>query len=268
VHWFRRHWVLSAAGVAVLLVAVLVVWTAVTIEQPGPASVDEALERFHDDGGDDGTAGGRRPPAGVYRYVGEGAEHLSFPPLDQADGAEMPGTVTHRDDGCWTFRIDYNAGHWQEWRWCAEGDEVVERGGRTGQSWDLGVTDASNVSSFRCDPPNPVLGPSVTAEGVEHRCRGTNTAIAGETTSAGSWRLVGEERLSVDGAEVEVVHLRGERDVTGGQEGTESTEAWFRADGLLVRYEREIEVATDSPVGDITYTESGWFELAGLTPQQ
>jgi hypothetical protein len=34
----------------------------------------------------------------------------------------------------------------------------------------------------------------------------------------------------------------------------------------LVRYERDIEARTDSPVGDITYTEAGWFELTDLAP--
>ena len=48
---------------------------------------------------------------------------------------------------------------------------------------------------------------------------------------------------------------------------TRAADAWFRYDGLLVRYERDIEVGTDSPVGTITYTEEGHFQLTGLRPQ-
>jgi hypothetical protein len=32
--------------------------------------------------------------------------------------------------------------------------------------------------------------------------------------------------------------------------------------------EREVRIHSDSPVGTITYTESGWWQLTSLVPQR
>jgi hypothetical protein len=262
----RRHKVLTALALVAVLVAIAA-WVVLGADQPGPPSVDEAVDRFEDGQGDGGPSATPRPPAGVYRYRGEGREHLSFPPLDQSDGTELPGTVTHDPDGCWTFRIDFNQGHWQSWHYCptAAGDGYLELGGDSGQRWDLGVSSMGNTSHFRC-PDNPVVWPADPGDQVDHWCTGTSSAIEGTTTSEGTWRFVGPTSLTVGTDEVDVLHFRGARELHGSQEGVESTEAWFRADGLLVRYERDIEARTSSPIGDITYTEEGWFELTDLRP--
>jgi hypothetical protein len=247
------------------------VYVVVKVDSPGPASVNDALTRFHEDGGDDHRSDDSitRPLEGVYSYEGRGTEELSFPPLSQVDGVDLPGTVTHRRGGCWTFRIDFNAAHWQEWRYCVNGggEGFHEVSGRTGQAWDLGVDRVSNLSSFQCDPPNPVL-PAPATGTVEQSCSGTNTAVDGETTSAGPWRFVAPVAISIDGEAVPALHFQGQRTLTGGQDGTENTEVWFRSDGLLLRYERDIEVDTDSPIGAITYTETGWVQLAHLEPRR
>ena len=78
-----------------------------------------------------------RPPEGVYEYAGEGSERISFPPVSQQDGAVIPGTVTHGADGCWVFRLDYNAAHWQDWRYCPSGGVIADTGGRTHQTLGL-----------------------------------------------------------------------------------------------------------------------------------
>ena len=269
VGFVRRHWVLLGIAVIGALVVGAVATTVLSLDTPGPASVDDAVDRFRENGGDGGPAlPGGRPPEGVYRYEATGQSALSFPPLTQHDGAELPATVTHQPRGCWTTRVDFNAEHWQEWTYCRVGDTMVETRGRSGQAWDLGVSSAENVSTFLCRPPNPVLVPEAEpGDEVEQSCSGRNTAVDGRTTSGGPSTFVGEETLVIDGTEVTTFHLHNERTLTGGQEGDESTDAWFRYDGLLVRYERDIEVGTDSPIGTITYTEEGHFQLTGLRPQ-
>lgn len=264
----RRRVLLVVAGIVVLVAvgSVIVVWRA---ENPGPASMQDALDRFRE--ADEPAVGEavERPPEGVYLYAGAGREHISFPPLTQRDGASMPGTVTHRARGCWTFRLDYNANHWQDWRYCNRAGVVVEAGGRTGQEWDLGPTSVSNLSTFDCEPPNPVLpAPEEAGDEVEQACTGTNSSIDGETISAGTWRFVGAEALTIGGEEVDTVHFRGDRTITGAQDGQEATDVWFRADGLLVRFERAFDVRSDSPIGAITYTESGHLLLTDLEPQR
>jgi hypothetical protein len=269
VGFVRHHWVLITIGIVALLVAGGAVITVLTVDAPGPASVDDALGRFREEGGDgepDLPSG--RPPEGVYLYAGEGEAALSFPPLTQHDGAELPATVTHRPRGCWALRVDFNTEHWQEWSYCRVGDGVVETRGRSGQEWDLGVNSAGNVSTFLCRPPNPVLvAEAEPGDEVEQTCSGSNSGVGGTTTSSGRSTFVGVETLVIGGTEVAANHLHGERTLTGGQEGDQVTDAWFRDDGLLLRYEREIEVRTNSPVGVITYTEEGEFELTALQPQ-
>jgi hypothetical protein len=269
VDFVRHHRVLITIGIVALLVAGGVVTTVLTVDTPGPASVDAALGRFREDGGDgEPDLPSSRPPEGVYLYAGEGEAALSFPPLTQHDGAELPATVTHRPRGCWTLRVDFNTEHWQEWSYCRVGDGVVETRGRSGQEWDLGVNSAGNVSTFLCRPPNPVLvAEAEPGDEVEQTCSGSNSAVGGTTTSTGPSTFVGVETLVIGGTEVTANHLHGERTLTGGQEGDEVIDAWFRDDGLLLRYERDIEVRTNSPVGVITYTEVGEFELTDLQPQ-
>jgi hypothetical protein len=121
---------------------------------------------------------------------------------------------------------------------------------------------------MECEPANPVVFEASPGEEVDHSCSGTNTAIGGETTSAGVWRFEGPEVLTIAGEEVDTLHFHGDRTISGAQDGSELTDAWFGPDGLLLRYERDIEVRSDSPIGTITYTESGWFELTELEPQR
>ena len=87
--------------------------------------------------------------------AGEGRETISFPPVEQDDGTTMPASIRHTADGCFTFKIDYNEAHWQDWHLCPEGNTLVERGGRTFQRWDFGVTTVENLATFVCDPPAP-----------------------------------------------------------------------------------------------------------------
>jgi len=110
----RRRRLLLALGALVLLGGVLVfLWQRDTARS---VSLDEARRRLGSTTSRPGPPAAeapRRPEAGVYRYRGEGTDAIHTPPKSQAEGPEMPATVTHRDDGCWDFRIDYSSNHWQ-----------------------------------------------------------------------------------------------------------------------------------------------------------
>ena len=55
--------------------------------------------------------------------------------------------------------------------------------------------------------------------------------------------------------------------MSGGQTGTEHTDAWFQADnGLPLRNERQIDVKTSTVIGDVRYTENASFEADSLDP--
>jgi hypothetical protein len=210
-----------------------------------------------------------RPKAGVYVYRGSGTEHLSLPPKSQSQGPRMPATVTHRRDGCWTFRIDYSSRHWQTWIYCPRSGGLVELGGETFERWDFVFTKYDSTSTFTCDPP------SVTVRAVMHpgdrwkqTCRGTSSGTKGEAVTAGQYTFVGNDTVTVAGTAVAAFRFHQERTVSGSQSGTQTTDLWFAArDGLPLRNERTQTVHTNTVVGSSTYTEHGRFELTSLQPQ-
>ena len=175
--------------------------------------------------------------------------------------------MTHAADGCWVFRLDYNAAHWQDWRYCPSDGVIADTGGRTHQTWDFGVTEVESLTTFRCDPPGPLFPPGEPGWTVPHRCVGSSDQVEGIATSAGPWRYVGPERVTIDGEQVDAWHLRQERTISGAQDGSQTADFWFREDGLLLRSERDVEVRSPSPIGDVTYTETGSVTLTGLEPR-
>lgn len=271
----QRRWVVPVAaivGVVVVTVAVLAV-LFLTREDPGAKSVDEAVEDLRSrTTGPAGTTPPevRVPPSGVYTAEGEGTEALSLPGISQTDGEVIPVTVEPVDDeGCWRFRVDYNEAHWQDWRFCEVDGTLVERGGVTYQRWDFGALVVENTTDFTCDPPALVDDPAAEpGDASEQSCEGTSDQVDGVATSAGPVTFLGVEDLDVGGRTVTTRHVRQARTLSGAQTGTTTTDSWIDVDsGLPVRMERTADIASDSPVGSVSYTESGWWQLTSLTPE-
>jgi hypothetical protein len=271
-HRNRRRWLV--AGIVTILLAMTIgslLALFIMREDPKAKSLNEAVNEFRETQPPILEApAARQPVPGVYVATGEGSENLSFPPLSQHDGTTMPVTVVHTVGGCWALAIDYNDAHRQTWDYCVSDDAetIVERGGQTFQRWDLGATTISNTSTFMCDPP--VIASAVSdavGSATEQVCEGTNSQVSGATTSAGRQSLVRDEPLAIEGVDVQTHHYRRTREITGTQIGEEQTEMWIETStGLPMRMERTIRIQTDSPVGNITYTEAGWWQLQSRTP--
>jgi hypothetical protein len=269
----HRGWLVPTAvvgGLACLAVVVLAA-TFLLRDEPGTKPLGEAVEEFRESGpATSGTGGIGLPAAGVYLAIGEGSGRLSFPPLAQRDGDTMPVTLTHGSDSCWTLTVDFNEVHRQTWDYCTDpsGSTVVETGGQTFQRWDLGATTLDNTSTFGCTPP--VLAHAVAAEvgsTWDQVCVGTNSDVAGTTRTAGTYTFVADEQLVIDGVEVDVHRYRQAREITGAQTGHQQTEIWIEtASGMPVRAERNVRVDSESPVGTITYSEQGWWQLSSMEP--
>ncbi|MFN8036312.1 MAG: hypothetical protein U0V73_10290 [Acidimicrobiia bacterium] len=265
-HRRRNVILLSALGVVVIGVVVLVVlWNRQTSR---PVKVSEAIKRFH--ASSTTTARGPsvvRPKAGVYEYTGSGSDHIATPPKTQDEGPQMPATVTWGKGGCWTFRIDYSTSHWQTWNYCSHNGQLDEHGGQTFQSWDFVVVKSDSTSTFTCDPPAVTIKVSMQpGDTWRQACQGTSTAVSGVAHTAGPYRYVGTEQLTIGGKSVDALRFHQERTMSGSQTGTQVSELWFARDGLPLRNERKISVDTSSPIGTITYTEDANFALASLTP--
>jgi hypothetical protein len=266
----RWRWVVAAAGgLVAVTVGVVIVLFAVR-EDPGGKPVGEAVEEFRATTVPDRESPASGPEPGVYLADGEGREAISFPPVSQQDGTPIPVRVETLADDCWRVRVDFNEAHWQDWTYCLVDESVVDRGGKTFQRWDFGATKVENVSEFTCDPAAVVIDPDAQdGDRWEQSCVGTSSQVTGTTASAGSQEFLGEERLRIGGREVVTRRYRQDRAISGTQQGRTTVEGWFEVESHLpVRMEREVRIDSDSPVGTITYTESGWWQLTSLVPQR
>ncbi len=261
----RRRWpwvlgvlfLLAGAGVGVI-------W--LTSNRARPVTLRQAEARLGKSG--TGAPGAARPAPGVYQYTGSGTERLSLPPVSQAEGPSMPGTVTLRGSNCWVFRIDYSSHHWQTWEYCLHNGDLWEAGGQSWQLWSIGPLQVTNLSSFSCAPRSMALPANASpGERWESRCTGTNTSVKGKTVSAGPYRFIGLATISVGGTRVPAVHFLRLRTDSGAQRGTERSEVWFSArNGLLLRVQQDLKVTSPTPFGTSTYTQVGVFLLVSLVP--
>jgi hypothetical protein len=267
----RRVRIVVAIALGVVLAGVATFAILLSRVSSRPVTIDEARQRADEAG--QGTELSTdevdfRPAAGVYEYRGEGTERLDRPPTNQSQGPEIPGTVTHLDDRCWRFRVDYNVNHWQSWDYCAGNGRLTEHAGQFFQKLDLVVTQVETLSTVTCDPPVDAIRPDQEAgDQWTQECRGTSEGTAGEVVSAGPYTFVGPEILEIDGRDVDALHYRRARELSGGQTGTEDIDLWFAADTALpLRNERDVTVRSESLIGGVTYTERGSFTLVSMTP--
>ncbi len=267
----RRHRV-RIVGVVVGVALLAGVVTLVALWNRGssrPVSMEEARRRAGAPGTDpSGGAVAFQPAAGVYRYRGEGTEHLDKPPLTQTQGPDIPGTVTHLEGGCWRLRVDYSTNHWQSWDYCPAGSGLTENAGAFFQRLDLVVAEVDTSSTYTCDPPVDAIRVTQRAgDQWMQQCRGTSTGSEGEVISSGPYTYVGPELLDIGGTEVAALHYHRLRNLTGGQTGTEDVDVWFdAATGLPLRNQRVITVHSSALIGGVTYEEDGAFQLASMTP--
>ena len=268
----RRHHRARIVGAIVGVALIAGAATFVVLWNRGssrPVSIEEARRRAGAPGTDESTgAVPFRPAAGIYRYRGEGTEHLEKPPLTQTQGPDIPGTVTHLEGRCWRLRVDYSTNHWQSWDYCPADSGLTENAGAFFQRLDLVVATVDTSSTYTCDPPVDAI--RATQRAGDHwmqECRGTSTGSDGEVISSGPYTYVGPERLDIGGTKVATLHYHRSRNLTGGQTGTEDVNVWFdAATGLPVRNQRVITVHSTSLIGGVTYEENGSFQLESMNP--
>ncbi len=264
-----RHHRVRTTLVVLLSLVILFVLVSVVLTLEGrarPVTVNQAISRYHSDPSADP---GVHPPPGVYLYQGTGTDRLSLPPLSQAEGPTLPGTVEIQADGCWSFRIDYSTNHWQSWTYCARPTGLVETGGLVWQRWMVGPVAETNLSTLRCSLPLLSIPSAPAADKVwPARCTGTSTQIHATQDTVGATRFLGQPILTIAGHKIPSVHIEVQWKLSGAQVGSERDDLWFDAQsGLPLQNRRSIQVRTGTPFGPSTYTENGEFVLRNLTPR-
>ena len=262
-HPLRTTILIGLATVMVVIVAVIVIrWVTGTAR---PVDVDQAARPTGSTLPAEQAV--LRPAQGVYRYQGSGTDSLDKPPRSQAQGPEMPASVTHRSDGCWTFRIDYSTNHWQTWDYCPRDGGMVEAGGTSFQRWDFGAFANETTATFTCSDSVTIRADQRPGDEWTQRCTGTATGTEGTTVSEGPYRFIGPDTLTIGAEQEPALRYHRERTTSGNQTGTERSDVWFSArTGLPLRNERHLEAHTETVIGAVGYTEDGSFELVSLDP--
>ena len=77
---------------------------------------------------------------------------------------------------------------------------------------------------------------------------------------------MGPARVRVGRRVLDAFRFHDARAVSGAQTGTETFDFWLAADGLPLRGRQRIEVASDSPIGKVTYSQESEFSLVRRVP--
>ena len=264
----RARW--AALGIAGLVVvgAASVLGAYAFRSHPGPRSVGSAVDQYRRSTSSSAT-GFVWPASGVYVARGSGTEAISVPPDRHDDGPTMPISVLHLANGCWRWRIDYNTAHWHQYDYCPKGGQLLLTAQRNSLSWDFGLTRVTNLADYTCTPPAPIVvtdpRPGST---FTHHCSGTNSAVKGPSVAVGPARILGRETLTIGTRRVAALHQARVEQMSGEQKGTLREEWWFEArTGLPLAASRTYRLVTASPIGSITYTETGSWHLTSLVPK-
>ncbi len=233
-----------AGGVAVAIASGLLLNDKAT-----PVSIQDVLERFHE--GERGSG----ELAGVYLYRTRGEESI-----------DALGGATHRYPKATTVTlVVVPCGMrllWQPfeersvtWRLCAtdSGIELAKwevaheffgQGDRTGYTCTEGVlvpADDTNTSPFKC--------------------RSEHGEQEGET------RVLGVEGVAVGGSRLGAVHVRTVGRVTGGDDGSETTEWWLdERSGLPLRIVLSNRTSRKILIGRVHYSEDADLRLRSTKP--
>lgn len=238
---------------------------------PSRPSIGGAIDRFRSSSPTRRGTVALQPHPGVYVYAGSGNEHLSFLATHQSQDGNLPGTVTSGAGGCWSFAIEYNSFHRQTWGRCAVDGRLVERGGTTDQKFDFGAFTQSEHTDVACDPPTTLYDPA-TAPGHRGpvRCGGHSRTTKADMTEQGRVTFLGRTTVVVGATRVAALHYEQDLTLTGDQTGSQHEDVWIAADDALpLRDQRTITVVSPAPapLGHVTYTEHGNWQLTSLTPR-
>ncbi|MGH3028450.1 MAG: hypothetical protein ACRDMW_07835 [Gaiellaceae bacterium] len=215
-----------------------------------PVSIQDVLERFHE-----GTRG-QGELDGVYLYATRGEESV-----------DALGGATHRYPKTTSMSVvTVPCGMrllWEPfeersaaWTLCAT------RSGIELSRWEVvhEFFGQSDRTSYTCT--EGVLVPAREGTGASaFRCSSGSGRQEGET------KVVGVEEVAVDGSPLRAVHVRTIGHVTGGDEGTETTDWWLdERSGLPLRIGLSSRTSRSILIGEVHYREDANLRLRSTAP--
>jgi hypothetical protein len=250
----RRRQLLIGSLVLVAAVAALAVGLALSLRDTAPpASIGAAVARFRAQA----LQADLPIPPGVYVYTTTGQESVSaLGGTRHAYPAES--TITVVGGGCGVkLRWDVLETRWNELQLC-DGAQRLPVWQEAHQFF--GQDDRS---TWTCSEATWL--PAETKPGSEtpYRCE------SGGTLQEGATVVVGEETLTVAGADVATVHVRLTADESGDARGKLVEDRWLEAGtGLPVRIGGRVRTSNASPIGEVVFQERYTLDLTSFQPRR
>lgn len=264
----RRAWkvVAMVAGTVLVLVAIAVLWFFLGRDRASELTDSQALTDFRAAAGEtSGSEALGRPRAGVYAATATGSESIGLPGFDEQVGPNAPVTVTHGDDGCYTFRTDLNSHHWRSWTFCPTQSArfALVRLDSSTERRAPGL-DIATITTYRCATPLDFSWDGAAPGDVRRgACEGTSDMDDSITEDAAQAEVVATGSRTVAGVRRDAVHVRTSDAFSGAQTGYERGDWWLDAETglpLAVSIEAELEG------GPSTYAETLDLVLSTLQP--
>jgi hypothetical protein len=251
----RRRFVL---GVAIIVPLIAVGAFAAAIaggwllnDTTSPTSIQDVLERFH------AGARGSGEVDGVYLYTTRGDESI-----DALGGAHhrypKTSSITVVTEPCgmrllWEPLEERSA----TWTLCAT-QRGIELAGWEVVHEFFGQRDST---TYACTESVLVAAEQPPGATSTFRCSSESGRQTGET------RLIGVEELIVAGKRLRAVHVRTVGRVSGGDEGTETTDWWFdERSGLPLRITLSGRTSRSILIGNVHYREDADLRLRSTIP--
>lgn len=249
-----RRLLLAAGVIALGLLAAALIRHQLLRDTSTPVSVEEAVEQSGEEAGGGGRVNGVPVPAlGVYAYDTRGMER--FDAFISAEHPYPPITsISVREGGCgvrmrWVVLEERET----EWDLCPRPE-----------GWGLGSFLDIHEFFGRRDERRYVC-----RDGVAFLRRGRwgYRCEFEDTRDEFRGEFVRRETLRVGGRPVATIHVRDRDLLSGHEQGTGSSETWYRArDGLIVRRIAENSDRAPVPGGSGTYSERYELMLRSLRP--
>jgi hypothetical protein len=244
----------ALAALAVVAGALAAVWAFVLRDDSEPVSVEEAVESF--EVGTPEPRAGPGPDPGVYVYATTGGERIDAL-IGSSHDYPAETTITVEQGGCGVLlRWAPLVGRSTTWELCPEDGALSLAGYRETHTF-FGQTERT---SYRCRPGSAwsTLEPAP-----------TRSCTTGETDEASSVDVLSTgEVVEIGGTAAGVVHVRTELNLTGRTTGTGVIESWLLENGLPARLVIRNDNSSESPIGDVHYTEEADLQLLSTEPQR
>lgn len=192
---------------------------------------------------------------GVYVYETTGRDEIDALNGDFHDYPETTTiTVFDLGDGCRRFRWDVLMERWQEWERCERAGAVVPV---QYVNFDT-FFGQSQTDTYLCEGESRPLD-------AEPGTTWTFTCTK-DRPDVHSGQVIGRERLTVGGVEVDALHVRVSID-NGYPQDVQITDSWFLlGTDLLLAQTATNDTTNPSPIGDVHYTERYELRLTSLDP--